>query len=64
MKDIKPHKYDEESWDDETEPTTFQPLHKQTGKATTLKDDRRQKGKEWGRALHKHHKQRERTGKP
>jgi hypothetical protein len=48
---------------DQDEPT-FQPLKKQTGKAPTLKGDRRQIAKEWGRSMHKYHKQREKTGKP
>ena len=48
---------------DQYEPV-FQPLKKQTGKAPTLKGDRRQAAKEWGRSMHKYHKQREKTGKP
>ena len=63
MKHIKPYQYDPETWDDEEEPTTFQPLQKQSGK-TSPKGDRRQQQKEWGRTMHKFHKQRERTGKP
>lgn len=55
-------RYDEE-WDDQEEPA-FQPLRKQTGKAPTLKGDRRQQAKEWGRSMHKFHKQRPKTGKP
>ncbi len=57
------HDYDVEVWDDLDEPA-FQPLKKQTGKAPTLKGDRRQTAKEWGRAMHKYHKQRAQSGKP
>jgi hypothetical protein len=57
--------YDAEDWDQQDEPS-FQPLKKQpTGKAQTLKGDRRQTAKEWGRSMHKFHKQRTKTnGKP
>ena len=56
--------YDAEDWDEQDEPT-FQPLRKQpTGNAQTMKGDRRQSAKEWGRAIHKYHKQRAKTGKP
>lgn len=64
MSTLKPHEYDPETWDDQEDPETFQPLHKQTGKAQTLKGDRRQQAKEWGRSMHKFHKQRAKTGKP
>jgi len=49
---------------DEQDEPLFQPLKKQTGKPQTLKGDRRQQAKEWGRAHHKFHKQRAKTGKP
>jgi hypothetical protein len=56
--------YDAEQWDDQDEPG-FQPLKKQTVKPTTVKGDRRQIAKEWGRSMHKFHKQRAKTnGKP
>jgi hypothetical protein len=55
--------YDAEAWDDQDEPI-FQPLKKQTGKPVTVKGDRRQTAKEWGRSMHKYHKQRAKTGKP
>jgi hypothetical protein len=64
MSSIKPHQYDPDTWDDQEEPEAYQPLRKQTGKATTLKDARRQQGKEWGRSVHKYFKQRAKTGKP
>jgi len=48
---------------DQDEPT-FQPLKKQTGKAQTIKGDRRQQSKEWGRSMHKYHKQRAKSSKP
>jgi len=46
---------------------TFQRLKKQTGKPTTLKDDRRQASKEFGKRINKFHKERRRhegPGKP
>lgn len=46
---------------DESESPAFQPLKKQTGKPQTLKGDRRQEAKEWGRSMHKFHKQRQRS---
>ena len=64
MSTIKPYEYDPETWDDQEEPETYQPLRKQTGKAATLKDARRQQSKEWGREHHKYHKQRAKSGKP
>jgi len=64
MSSIKPHQYDPDTWDDQEEPETYQPLRKQTGKANTLKDARRQQSKEWGRSMHKYFKQRAKTGKP
>lgn len=64
LKEIKPHSYDPESWEDEDDPTTFQPLRKQSSGSASPKADRRQRDKEWGRAMHKYHKQRGRNGKP
>jgi hypothetical protein len=64
MSTIKPYQYDPETWDDQEDPETYQPLRKQTGKAATVKDVRRQQAKEWGRAHHKHHKQLAKNGKP
>ena len=52
---------DSEQWEEGDEPG-FQPLRKQTGKAQTTKDSRRQQAKEWGRAVNKFHKQRRRAG--
>jgi hypothetical protein len=55
---------DPEAWDDNQEPT-FERLRKQSGKTQTVKSDRRQQDKEWGRATSKFHKQRARqTKKP
>lgn len=49
--------------DDEIlEEPTFQPLRKQGGKAATIKDERRQAGKEFGKTIHKFHKERKRNG--
>lgn len=48
----------------EQDEPAFQPLKKQTGKPMTLKGDRRQQAKEWGRSMHKFHKQRAKSGKP
>jgi len=64
LKEIKPHSYDPDEWDDEQEQTLFEPLRKQSGGSTSPKADRRQRDKEWGRAMHKYHKQRSRNGKP
>ena len=47
---------------DEQEDSHFQPLRKQSGKPQTTKESRRQQAKEWGRAVHKYHKQRRRAG--
>ncbi len=49
--------------DDEDEPT-FQRIKKQTDKAQTLKGDRRQQQKEWGKTIAKFQKQRSKRGKP
>lgn len=57
---------DSEDWDEQDEPN-FQRLRKQSGKPQTLKDSRKQEGKEFGRAINKFHKQRRRLegpGKP
>jgi hypothetical protein len=64
MSSIKPYQYDPEAWDDQEDPATFERVRKQTGKPTTIKDTRKQQGKEWGRAMHKYHKQRARSDKP
>lgn len=64
MASIKPHHFDPDQWDDHEDESTFQPLHKQTGKPQTLKDTRKQQAKEWGRSMHKFHKQRQKNGKP
>jgi hypothetical protein len=65
MTTIRPHEYDPDSWDDEEAPAHFERLRKQTGKPATVKSDRRQQEKEWGRAIDKFHKQRARgDGKP
>ena len=64
MSTIKPHEYDADSWDDQDEQASFQRLHKQTGKPQTMKDARKQQSKEWGKAMNKFHKQREKFGKP
>ncbi|HWQ12766.1 MAG TPA: hypothetical protein VNL77_08200 [Roseiflexaceae bacterium] len=65
MTTIRPHQYDPDSWDDEEDPATFERMRKQTGKPATVKGDRRQQEKEWGRAISKFHKQRARgNGKP
>ena len=64
MGTIKPHQYDPEAWDDQDAEPAFQPLQKQTGKTQTVKDARKQQGKEWGRSMHKANKQRHKTGKP
>lgn len=49
MGTLKPHEYDPENWDDEHD-ETFQRLRTSPGKAPTIKGDRRQREKEWGRA--------------
>lgn len=66
MSTIRPHEYDPDSWDDEQEAVSFERLRKQSGKPLTVKGDRRQQEKEWGRAINKFHKQRTREngGKP
>ncbi|MEN9936366.1 MAG: hypothetical protein RLZZ387_2945 [Chloroflexota bacterium] len=66
MTSIKPHEYDPDAWDDEDEGQSFERLRKQTSKPATVKADRRQQEKEWGRAINKFHKERSRQngGKP
>jgi hypothetical protein len=68
MSSINPQRYDDQLDDayDQDEPT-FQRLKKQTGKTTTLKEDRRQASKEFGKRINKFHKERRRhegPGKP
>jgi len=51
----------------EQDEPTFQRVRKQTGKATTFKEDRRQASKEFGKRINKFHKERRRyegPGKP
>ncbi|MFO7170894.1 MAG: hypothetical protein DIU80_022935 [Chloroflexota bacterium] len=62
MSTIRPWATDPDSWDDE-EPETFERVRKQTGKAGTVKSDRRQREKEWGRAVSKFQKQRARENR-
>ncbi len=52
---------DGDAWSEDNEPT-FERLRKQQGKATTLKGDRRQQSKEFGRAIFKHHKEQRKHG--
>jgi hypothetical protein len=56
--------YDDSSNQDEP---TFQRVRKQTGKPSSLKEDRRQASKEFGKRINKFHKERRRyegPGKP
>lgn len=53
----------DEAYDDQDE-AGFKPIRRQKQKSFTSKDDRRQQQKEWGRSMHKFHKQRRRDGKP
>jgi hypothetical protein len=51
----------------EQDEPAFQRVKKQTGKPTTLKDDRKQASKEFGKRINKFHKERRRyegPGKP
>jgi hypothetical protein len=65
MSTINSYLRDEDSYDiDEQDEPTFQRLKKQTGKVTTIKDDRRQAGKEFGKRINKMHKERRRQGGP
>jgi hypothetical protein len=50
-----------EDYDGLDEPM-FQPLRKQGGKAETIKDERRKAAKEFGKSIHKYHKERRRNG--
>ncbi len=52
----------EEELESEGEGPTFERIRKSTGKTPTIKDDRRQQGKEWGRMHNKFHKQRKKMG--
>jgi hypothetical protein len=65
MNAIKSDRHDDDLDDayDQDEPT-FQRLKKQTGKTTTLKEDRRQASKEFGKRINKFHKERRRHGGP
>ena len=63
------HNDDAEFWSDEDldaghddDEPTFERVRKQQGKATTLKGDRRQQGKEFGRSMFKYHKERRKGG--
>jgi hypothetical protein len=68
---MNPSKFNrhDDDYDDMSEPDepTFQRVRKQTGKPVTLKEDRRQAAKEFGKRINKFHKQRRRyegPGKP
>ncbi len=65
MSTIKSYRHDDDIHDafEQDEPV-FQRLKKQTGKVTTIKDDRRQAGKEFGKRINKMHKERRRQGGP
>lgn len=66
-----PKRHDEDqdaaidAWGENDEPT-FERLRRQPGKAPTIKGDRRQQSKEFGRAMFKYHKERRKggSGKP
>lgn len=47
---LKPHDYDPELWDDQEHNANFERLRNQERKAPTVKGDRRQRDKEWGKA--------------
>lgn len=51
-------------YDDDPEAPNFQRLKKQTGKPQTVKSERQRLSKEWGRAVNKYHKTRQKNGKP
>lgn len=60
------HGDDHEDLYEQDEPT-FQRVRKQSGKPVTLKEDRRQASKEFGKRINKFHKERRRyegPGKP
>jgi hypothetical protein len=68
MSTIKSYRHDDD-YDDvyEQDEPTFQRVRKQTGKPVTLKEDRRQASKEFGKRINKFHKERRRfegPGKP
>jgi hypothetical protein len=68
MSPMKPYRHADD-YDDayEQDEPTFQRVRKQTGKPNTLKDDRRQASKEFGKRIDKFHKERRRyegPGKP
>ena len=68
MNSIKSSRFDDDHDDvyEQDEPT-FQRVRKQTGKPATLKEDRRQSSKEFGKRINKFHKERRRyegPGKP
>jgi hypothetical protein len=68
MSPIKFNRHDDD-YDDisEQEEPAFQRVKKQTGKPTSLKEDRRQASKEFGKRINKFHKERRRyegPGKP
>ncbi|HEU5015498.1 MAG TPA: hypothetical protein VFT66_23455 [Roseiflexaceae bacterium] len=52
---------DSDTWQADDEPT-FERVRKQQGKATTMKGDRRQQNKEFGRSIFKYHKERRKDG--
>jgi hypothetical protein len=62
MGTIKPHEFDPERWDEEE--TGDLPIRKQSDRQSGPKDARRQQQKEWGKAMHKFHKQRPKREKP
>lgn len=65
MPRIKPHEYDPESWDDQDDYTTFEPVPRASGKQPGVKEQRRRHEREWGRSIHKFQKDRQRqNGKP
>jgi hypothetical protein len=68
---MNPSKFNrnDDDYDDiaEQDEPTFERVRKQTGKSTTLKEDRRQAAKEFGKRINKFHKERRRyegPGKP
>jgi len=61
-KKINLHNFDFEEWDDEEFDETFQPLRKQSQGSSSVKHDRRQREKEFGRSIWKFQKERQRLG--
>ena len=58
--------HDYEDWEDQDEPN-FQRVRKQSGKTLSVKENRKQESKEFGRAVNKYFKERRRyegRGKP